>query len=185
MVKLGKTSLSSQFVQLSDTPTNFHRPSTCRSTKLAKSLNPHRLIPQKRVDPVRLRQSRIYDIYELFSRFLVSPPTPPMSKDLVGIWNNCSETWVPSKYRILLRSGHPFLSWKCLNFSDFSKLTTPSSLKENEYVPITSISYLRFVLILSIKFHPNLSPLRVFQDLRFPRFMFPPSTLYVSRSDSN
>ena len=40
MVEPGKTTLSSQIVQLPDTPTNFHRPSTSRSTELAKSLNP-------------------------------------------------------------------------------------------------------------------------------------------------
>ena len=32
--------LSSQFVQLPDPPTNFHRPSTSRSTKLTESLKP-------------------------------------------------------------------------------------------------------------------------------------------------
>ena len=34
----GKRLLSSQFVQVPDTPTNFHRPSTSRSTELAKVL---------------------------------------------------------------------------------------------------------------------------------------------------
>ena len=40
MMESGKTTLSSQFVQLPDTPTNFHQLSTSRSTKLTKALNP-------------------------------------------------------------------------------------------------------------------------------------------------
>ncbi|XP_065574884.1 sodium channel protein Nach-like isoform X2 [Artemia franciscana] len=40
MVESGKTTLSSQFVQGPETPTNFHRPSTSRSTKFAKALDP-------------------------------------------------------------------------------------------------------------------------------------------------
>ena len=38
MVESGKRLLSTQFVQVPDTPTNFHRFSTSRSTELAKAL---------------------------------------------------------------------------------------------------------------------------------------------------
>ena len=38
IVELEKRLLSSQFVQVSDTPTNFHRPSMSRSTELANAL---------------------------------------------------------------------------------------------------------------------------------------------------
>ena len=38
--RIRKTTLSSQFVQLLDTPTNFHCLSTSGSTKLLKALNP-------------------------------------------------------------------------------------------------------------------------------------------------
>ena len=38
MVEFGKGLLSSQFMQVPDTPTDFHRPSTSRSTELAKAL---------------------------------------------------------------------------------------------------------------------------------------------------
>ena len=47
MVESGKTTLSSQFVQDPHTPTDFHRPSTSRSTKLAKSLNASPQLPQR------------------------------------------------------------------------------------------------------------------------------------------
>ena len=88
MVESGKMTLLSQFVQLPDTPTNFHRPSTSRSTKL-QSTELHHLTPLKRADPDRLRQSRIYGIYEwVFSKISGFPlQLPPMSKDLVGISN--------------------------------------------------------------------------------------------------
>ena len=33
----------------------------------------------------------------------------PISKDLVGIWSKSSETWIPSKYQISLRSDHLFV----------------------------------------------------------------------------
>ena len=46
-VESGKTTLSSQFVQLPDTPTHFHRPSTSRSPKPAKALNPSPQLPQR------------------------------------------------------------------------------------------------------------------------------------------
>ena len=59
-VRIAKTTLSSQFVQLPDTPTNFHRPSTSRSTILSKAMDPPN--SPKTADPVWLRQSRIYNI---------------------------------------------------------------------------------------------------------------------------
>ena len=101
MVESGKITLSSQFVQLPDTPTNFHRPSTSRSTKLAKSLNPSPRLPQReRIQYGSVNQvSRTfaYTIHQASSRFFhskcfkrFSPPTPPMSKFLVEIWNKSS-----------------------------------------------------------------------------------------------
>ena len=36
-------------------------------------------------------------------------------------------------------------------------------------------TYLELVLILPIKFHPDLSTLSVFQDFQFPGFLFPTS----------
>ena len=88
MIELGKWLLSSRFVQVPDTPTNFHCPIMSRSTKLAKALE--------------------------------IPPTPTK--------------------RVYL---------------------------------IMSIIYLELVLILPIKFHPDLSTLSIFQDVLFPRFQFP------------
>ena len=52
----------------------------------------------------------------------------------------------------------------------------PNSPKEIRSGPVISITYLEFVLILSIKFHPHLYSLSVFQDFQFPRFLFPSST---------
>ena len=82
MVESRKTTSLSQFVQLPDTPTHFHRPSMSRSTKLAKALNP--------------------------------------------------------------------------------------SPKESESSTVTSITYLRHLLILPTKLHPDSSTLSVFQDFQFP-----------------
>ena len=51
MVKSGKRLLSSQLVQVPDTSTNFHPPSTSRSTEFATALgNPPPSTPQKPVD---------------------------------------------------------------------------------------------------------------------------------------
>ena len=44
----------------------------------------------------------------------------------------------------------------------------PNSPKEIGSGPVMSIKYLELVLILPIKFHPDLSTLSVFQDFRFP-----------------
>jgi len=120
MVESGKTTLSSQLVQLPDTPTNFHHPSMSRSTKLAKLLKPSPQLPQRE----RIWYSYInhvsrtfaYSIHQALSQFLHSQcfprfplQLPPMSKDLVGIWNKSSETWIASKYQISLRSEHLFV----------------------------------------------------------------------------
>ena len=192
MVESGETPLSSQFVQLPDTPTNFHRPSTPRSTKLAKSLKTFPQFPQReRIQygyVIHVSRTFAYSIHQASFRFLHSKRFPrfplqlqPTSTDLVGIWNKSSETWIPSKYQISLRSGHPFLSEKYLNFFKFSKLTPPpSSSKKNISVPIITITYLELVLILPIKFHPDLPTLSVFQD-----FCFPPLAPYVPGSNSS
>ena len=137
MVKSGKTTLSSQIVQLPDTPTNFHRPSTSRSTELAKSLNPSPPTPPKRANPVRFCQSRIKDICLFYPPSFILIPTlqaffqdfplqiPTMSKDLVGIWNKSSETWIPSKNQISLRSDHLFVRYKYSNFHVFQEFRFP------------------------------------------------------------
>ena len=142
MVESGKITLSSQFVQLPDTPTNFHRPSTSRSTKLAKSLNPSPNSPKESksstVTPITYQGQLLILSTKLhpdsstpsvFQDFPLQLPPRPMSKYLVRIWNKSSKKWIPSIYQILLRSGHPFLSLKFLNFSNFSKLTPPAPPK--------------------------------------------------------
>ena len=72
MVESGKTTLSSQFVQLPDTPTNFivlARPEAPNSPK-------HWTPPPKRAKPVWLRQSRIYDICLFYPQSFI--PIPPL-----------------------------------------------------------------------------------------------------------
>ena len=93
LIESGKTTLSSQFVQLPDTSINFHRPSTSRSAELTKTLE--------------------------------IPPNSPI---------------------------------------------------ESGFVQIMSIKYIKQVLILRIKFHPDLSTLSIFLHFRFQRFLFPPSS---------
>ena len=44
----------------------------------------------------------------------------------------------------------------------------PNYPKESGSSPVSSIMYLRHLLILPTKFHPNLSTLNIFQDFRFP-----------------
>ena len=58
---------------------------------------------------------------------------------------------------------------------------TPQLPKESGFVPIIPIKYLELVLILPIWFHPDLSTLSFFQDIRFPRFLFSPSNLLYPR----
>ena len=87
-------------MQVPDTRTNFHRPSTSRSTELTEALDhPPPLTPPKRADPVRLRQSRVYDIclfyppsfipispLEAFSKTSGFPlQLRPISPDLAGL----------------------------------------------------------------------------------------------------
>ena len=145
MVESGKTTLSSQIVHLPDTPTNFHRPSTSRSTKLAKSLNPSPKLLQRGANPVRFCQSRIKDIclfyppsfipipplQVFFQDFPLQFPPPPMSKVLVGVWNKSSETWIPSKNQVSLRSDHPFVRWKYPNFHIFQEFRFPPPTAPN------------------------------------------------------
>ena len=111
MVESGKRLLSSQFVQVPDTPTNFHRPSTSRSTELAKALEiPPPQLPQRE----RIRSNYVnhvsrtcaYSPHQVSSRSLhskrfprfpvskisVSPLQPPMSPDPIQIENGAFET---------------------------------------------------------------------------------------------
>ena len=72
-----------------------------------------------------------------------------------------------TRYKISLRSDHPFVSYKYLIFSNFSELLpSPNSNKESGSGLIMSVTYLG--LILPTKFHPDLSALSVFQDFRPP-----------------
>ena len=146
MVESGKTTLSSQIVQLPDTPTNFHRPITSRSTELAKSLNPFPQLPQReriQYDSVNhVSRTYVYSIHQASSRFLhskcfskISPlQIPTMSKDLVRIWiirNKSSETWIPSKNQISLRSDHLFVRYKYSNFHVFQEFRFPPPTPPN------------------------------------------------------
>ena len=80
MVEFGKTTLSSQFVQVPDTPTNFHHPSTSRSTKLTKSLNPSPQLPKReRIQYGYVNHVSVtfaYSIHQASSRFLHSKCFP-------------------------------------------------------------------------------------------------------------
>ena len=86
MVGTRKSNLSSQFDQVPDTPTNFHRPSTSRSTKLAKALDPLKESGSSMVTSITyLRHLLILSTMfqpnlstlSVFPRFPASPPTPP------------------------------------------------------------------------------------------------------------
>ena len=68
---------------------------------------------------------------------------------------------------LFFRSDHQFVSYRYLIFSNFSELLPPPK-KESESGPVMSVTYLGLVLILSTKFHPDLSALSVFQDFRPP-----------------
>ena len=61
LVESGKRLLWSQFVQVPDMPTNFHRPNTFRSTKLSKALEIPPNYP-KRMDPFRLLMDPIRSV---------------------------------------------------------------------------------------------------------------------------
>ena len=95
MVESGKTTLSSQIVQLPDTPTNFHRPITSRSTELAKSLNPSPQLPQReriQYDSVNhVSRTYVYSIHQASSRFLhskcFSKISPSKSPQCQKIWS--------------------------------------------------------------------------------------------------
>ena len=95
MVESGKTTLSSQIVQLPDTPTNFHRPSTSRSTELTKWLNPSPQIPQTeriQYDSVNhVSRTFVYSIHQASSRFLhskcFSEISPSNSPQCQKIWS--------------------------------------------------------------------------------------------------
>ena len=65
----------------------------------------------------------------VFPRFPLQIPT--MSKDLVGIWNKSSETWIPSKNQISLRSDHLFVRNKYSNFHVFQEFRFPPPTPPN------------------------------------------------------
>ena len=105
MVESGKTTLSSQFVQVPDTPTNWRRPSMSRSTELIKAPDPPPNSPKKSgSSPVKsityLRHLLILPTKfhpdlstpSVSQDFQFPPPTSPMSPDLVRIYNKTSET---------------------------------------------------------------------------------------------
>ena len=56
---------------------------------------------------------------------------PPMSKDLVGIRNKSSETLIPSKNQISLRSDHLFVRQKYPNFHVFQEFRFPPPTPPN------------------------------------------------------
>ena len=156
-----------------------------RSTKLAKALIPPPNSPKEsRTSPVT---SITYLQYLLvlptkfhpnlytnhFPRF---PVPPPMSKNLVGIWNKSSETWVPSKYNFI-KIWSPVLKLKILKFF---QINTPQ-LPQKEWICSNYVNHVSITCAYSShKFHLNLSTLSIFQD-----FCFPPPAPYVSRSNLN
>ena len=97
------------------------------------------------------------------------PPAPPVSLDPVGVQNKSSETRGPFKIQ------SPVLKLKITQFSRINPPPPPQRDKiHSSYVNQVSrtcaySSHQVFILI---------SPLCVFQDFRFPRFLFPqPSPL--------
>ena len=99
MVESGKTSLSSQFVQLPNTSTNFHRPSTSRSKKLTKALNPTPLLPRReRIQYGYLNDESTtfaYSTHQVssrflhskrFPRFLISPSNSPQCQQIWSVF---------------------------------------------------------------------------------------------------
>ena len=104
MFESGKTTLSSQFVQFPDTPTNFYRPSTSKSTKLAKALNPSPQLPQRE----RIQYGYVnhvprtfaYSIHQASSRFLHSKGFPrfPISSSNSP---QCQQIWSGFEIRAL------------------------------------------------------------------------------------
>ena len=135
MVESGKTTLSSQFVQLPDTPTHFHRPSTSRSTKLAKSLNTS---PPNSRQGERIQYCSVnhvsrkfaYSIHQASSRFLHSkcfprfpPPTPPQCQKIwSGFEIRALRHEFLSRYQISLRIRSPSRKIKIPQFSRFPRI---------------------------------------------------------------
>ena len=105
-----------------------------------------------------------------FSRFPRISVSPSNSPQCHWIWswflNKISEEKDPSKYQISFRSDHPFVSYKCLIFTNFSQLPpSPTSPKESGSGPVVSVPYLGLFLILPTKLHPDLSTLSVFPPM--------------------
>ena len=85
MVESGKRLLSTQFVQVPDTPNNFHRPSTLRSTELAKALEIPQLPQRERIRSTyvnHVSRTCAYSSHQVSSRYLHSKRFPrfPVSK---------------------------------------------------------------------------------------------------------
>ena len=137
MDESGKKTLTSQFVQLPDTPTNFHRSSTYRSTKLAKSLKPSPQLPQRERIQYgyfnHVSRTFAYSIHQASSRFLHSkcfprfpPPTPPnVKRSDRNLKLELQQFHIRAKYQISLRPGRPFVSKKYLNFQNYPPPPTP------------------------------------------------------------
>ena len=139
MVESGKTTLSSQFVQLPETPTNFHRPSTSRSTKLAKSLNPSPQIPQRE----RIQYGYVNHVSRTFAYsnhqdFIPIPPLQVFSKISFSNSRQCQKIWsgfeiralrheFPSKYQISLKIRSPIRKIKIPQFSRFPRIPVSPS----------------------------------------------------------
>ena len=149
MVESRKTTLSSQFVQLPDTPTNFHLPSTSRSTKLAKSLNPSPQLPHRE----RIQYGSVFTSLIYITR----------AKSSHGTWD---EAWRDKSQEILWYDGmvwsYGMYQGHLLILSTKLHPDSSNSTKESRSGPVMSVTYLRQVFILPIKFHPDISALSIF-----------------------
>ena len=174
MVESGETTLSSQFVQLPDTPTNFHRPSTSRSTKLAKSLNPSPPTPPKRANPVRFRQLRIKDICLFYPpSFIPIPPLQVFYKISPSNSPQCQKIWSGFEIRALRNEFlqnikfyyDPIRKIKYPNFHDFQRiLVSPSNSPQCHRIWLEfKTRALKHKILLNIKFHKIWSPVRKLQ----------------------
>ena len=136
MVESGKTTLSSQFVQIPDTPTNFHRPSTSRSTEITKALDPPPQIPQREwILPGYVNyvsKTFAYSTHEVsfrsphskrFPRFPVSPSDTPTPQ--------CHQIWSGFKIRAL---RHEFLLNIKFNKSSYVTCDEVGRTKSQEHI---------------------------------------------------
>ena len=135
MVESGKRLLSSRFVQVPDTPTNFHHPITSRSNEIAKTL----AIPNspKESESVPIMPIMYRDLLLILPiKYHPDLSTLSVFQDFYFPSNPlCTRIWSGFKIRALkhkilqninfLRSDHLFVSYKCLIFSNFSELPPP------------------------------------------------------------